>query len=1101
MLWFVALLFTSVYADEVQDRRVDQVALQSKSKAITQLKGMLKKYHGTSQEPMMYLKLAEFQQQASAIEFRIAHGEAHRTQKAPKLSRYQSSLEEVISSTQILIKKFPSMEQIDQVYWMQGSAYDELKRKDAAKKCYRYLVNHYPDSLFRPQSYMTLAEYAIEDNQYPSAIQYLIEVEKLPEDSHYPFALYKLAWAHFNQKNILKSISYLEKHIDYYRKRQSITSQDNSTVSLSDSAILEHSLLDYVSFYMEAYENKVDGFTIENALAAFRKIESGPILGPMNLRLAKHLRSHGHDSDLLYWKNQLILDIPYLPETLDVTLVSFEYFFNKRDYEKVVTISNDFSKIDVLTKKKIRAFESYKTAQQTILDAANKIQKLTLNQKEDTVTLKYVHTLRSLYDSFIQIVDEKDLRVPKIHYNLAETLFQIKEYSQATEHYLWVIQHWSKNLGINEKEVRLKLIASRYQSFETQGIIPKNIKPTALQTENESTHIDTKQLPSQITEWISWIDSFEDDFDWSPVEIENFEFEADRILYSHNQIQPALSRILKLIDEKPYSKFTIPAESLVLDTYVASQFWEKVYDTSDFFQKINSKSAQTDLQFEKRLFQTGSDAFYKTIEISYKNKDYKKGIRQVLAFEKKYPKSDRINDVLLLASRIALDNNQKDLASSFASKLLKQTDQTSHRQSALILRASLEEEQYEFDLAVQDYSDYLNELEKSDKSTQLSKSEKESIIKRIFLMTWLSSKPSPLNCNIHENQNEDLHEECERYQALIYLKDSHMALEKNLLPIKKALKGSKPNRSVWAILALKRETKLGFQDRINLIKSISTNWERLDPLAQFATLTIMSECLETALLESRKSLSTVAPLKGNSKSIEYRIHLMNEIEKAASQVAQLPWARLKVKALQAGAEMYIQFSKDLATVPTPKDLTEGDQIEYKKSIQEIVVPFEEKGKKLFAQSEEVAAEFAVQKPQNSKELQPPLSFDLAFLSELDAETNWSKIQLEKDATVLQRIQFHWASAIKTSDTGKMAFYIQELKSKTSTSSNTIKLMRTIALASTQALPEALSELESLKRDLAPNIQKKVNQLLLSHYSQSYSENKAKSILNEMEKSP
>jgi hypothetical protein len=83
----------------------------------------------------------------------------------------------------------------------------------------------------------------------------------------------------------------------------------------------------------------------------------------------------------------------------------------------------------------------------------------------------------------------------------------------------------------------------------------------------------------------------------------------------------------------------------------------------------------------------------------------------------------------------------------------------------------------------------------------------------------------------------------------------------------------------------------------------------------------------------------------------------------------------------------------------------------------------------------------------------------------------------------------------------MAFYIQELKSKTSTSSNTIKLMRTIALASTQALPEALSELESLKRDLAPNIQKKVNQLLLSHYSQSYSENKAKSILNEMEKSP
>src|SRR5689334_6909869 len=100
---------------ELQDRRVDQAALVSKKKAIEQLRKLIVRHRGTEQEPMMWVKLAEYQQQASGIEFRIAHGQAHRTQSSPVLTRYLQSLNELISTTTHLIQKFSKDVNIDQI--------------------------------------------------------------------------------------------------------------------------------------------------------------------------------------------------------------------------------------------------------------------------------------------------------------------------------------------------------------------------------------------------------------------------------------------------------------------------------------------------------------------------------------------------------------------------------------------------------------------------------------------------------------------------------------------------------------------------------------------------------------------------------------------------------------------------------------------------------------------------------------------------------------------------------------------------------------------------------------------------------------------------
>ena len=44
-------------------------------------------------------------------------------------------------------------------------------------------------------------DFAMDENNHALAVSYFEPVEKFPEDPHYPFALYRLAWSHYNLKN------------------------------------------------------------------------------------------------------------------------------------------------------------------------------------------------------------------------------------------------------------------------------------------------------------------------------------------------------------------------------------------------------------------------------------------------------------------------------------------------------------------------------------------------------------------------------------------------------------------------------------------------------------------------------------------------------------------------------------------------------------------------------------------------------------------------------------------------------------------------------------------------------------------------------------
>jgi len=261
-----------------------------------------------------------------------------------------------IHTLTVLIDKYPSYQEIAHAYFLRGKGYEEIENKVAAAKDYNFLVTKFPLAEETTPAYMSLAEFAIDANEHAKAISYLKEVEKKPEDNHYPFALYKMAWAYYNLKDIPMSLKYAEKQIHYYNDIEKSESEASGTnLSTSDNALKENTLLDSAVFYFEGYEQNPDQYSDAKAFAYFRNLDKGPTLGKILLRYSKLLRAHSHDHDLVVWKD-LILTAELSGdlksgETLEIVLNTYDHLLNRRVYPAVIKTAQDIVGLYQFSKK------------------------------------------------------------------------------------------------------------------------------------------------------------------------------------------------------------------------------------------------------------------------------------------------------------------------------------------------------------------------------------------------------------------------------------------------------------------------------------------------------------------------------------------------------------------------------------------------------------------------------------------------------------------------------------------------------------------------------------------------------------------------------
>ena len=1098
---------------ESHERNVDAVAMASQDAAITKLSALLKKYRGARQESVLLAKLAELKQQKASIQFRIAHGSAHNTGKAVDLVRYKKTMGEIIGLFDDLIRRFPNYAEIHVAYLNRGKAYEEIGNKLHAAKDYTYLVTHYPNVEQIYPAYMALAEFAIDEGNHPKAIGYLKNVEKDPENPYYPFALYKMAWSYYNLRAIPNSLSYVEKHLAYYNKKLAQLTPQEAAAS-PDTSLRETMLSDSTTFYFDGFEQKLPEFNTANAYAYFKKLDQGTAYGKMLVRYVKLLRSHNHNDEIQKWKSLVLENDWQRPESLEVVLVTFEHVLNQRNYASVANVSKDI----VALNHKSPKIDGYPKAQRMLLETAEKLQGIIVKNKASQDVIPLSESLATIYESFTQIVPEADPRIPRVHYNLAETLFTIKQYDKATENYRWIVDKritGGAASGLAQQDIKdapLKAIAARYEVLKQEKLIPTELKPEMLSKTDDSKSMDPK-----VEEWVKWVDK--EDGRTTNEAYDHFLFEANRTLYSNAHIKSATERLLKFAKRNPNSKAAIGSATLALDTYIVSNDWENTHDLAESLMDVKAW-AKTD--FAKRLYKVAADSSYKLLENDHRAKEYSRALKKAEKFLEKYKDSERTVDTLALAGSSAMNNKDYPRALQYFSRLIEVAPKSNYVGDALLARGNIQEEQYIFAGAAKDYRNYLFHPS----SQKVSSGDRAKLRKKILALAWLSGEAGELKAALGSNQicTESLEEECNLYQAFLALGNTSPSDGAIQNAMEQAKKGPDKSKSIWAAVALDSADRLKFHERMSMVRQVANHWDELESLSAFTLLPKISASIPKAFELNRSQMKDIAPLRANEKYIARRIEVIRDMENTGAKVLKkLPWSRVRALVLNEIATLYLNLSRELAALPKPKDLAEKDFAAYDETIRKLTLPFEEKGQEIRGKAFEIASRFAIEdsafksvvvpffqdNPSQANSLQAngtqsndmkTVTIDLDLADSLDPSGGWSSIDPNKtqESNPVKYLKIRWYLAIQNRKWAQVAFFLQEAKEKKLLSDQSLRVARAVSLYAAGAKGEALTEISELRADLEGSAKKSATIALLSHYYASYSRERSKDLMKELE---
>ena len=1052
--------------NEQWDLKVDRAALSAQSLAIKKLSQLAKKFKGTFREKILLLKLAEAQQEAAKIEYRIAHGRSQGDPKSLNLSKYNQRLQSVVGTLSQLIKQYPDLDQIEGMYLNRAHAYTELNQKSKAKADLLWVSNRKTASAWTVRANLSLGELAMKENNYLQAIAFLERVEKLPNDSHYPFALYQIGWSHYNLENIPKAIDYLKRQVRYYQAKAK--ANDSNELSAADRALKEQSLRDMVAFYFSRYEKKDKEFTVENAFRDFADWENGPYLGTMFVHFAKLLKSRDQIPPLQSWVTNIVENHSDRPHSLDTLILYFGYLVEKEQLSYL-------NKSEVLFKKlknnDIESLSSYPEAMEKLLSLGSSVQQKISGSKTQSKTSKLRSILSQIYRTYVFISEESNKKLTQVKYNLAEIEFAEGNYLAAIEGFTWIQKKNDETSPIKPYEASLKIIISLYKILEKTKLLPGRIQAQALSGEESP---ELSKLTSTQAKWVrSILDHFEE-YGRNPKDFETFEYEAYRLLYQKGQTQAATKLMSRLIKDRPASPVAVQAANLVLDTYLMKHP-EKALGFVEGLKEIPTLSSKG---FKKRLGDIPAELGFRDIEKAFSTKEYFKTLTLSEAYLKEHGKNNWASDVMWLAARAAFENKDTLLSEKWLTLLIKEYPGSTNRDLALLMRAGLFEEKYSFDEAAQDYETYF-------KKGRSNQPEEIAHAQRLFFSSWLARKPPNLDCRHYPN---GAMEACERTQALISLGGApgKSAYE---VSSERARKGFPKNRSLWAAVALKvGMDRLPSQRRLYFAKLAGEAWNEIDPLYKFSMIPIMNVTIPEAFSKTQEVLPKVAPLKSNTKALLKRINQIQEIEKTAGSIIELPWSQIKVSLLSTIGEIYSDFCQELSQLPTPKDLTPEELSQYKQSIQEVLSPFGEKRDSIRTQVRDLARKSPVE-PGSIYGLNSPRrqvastqTLEQIIIDRLTTSLAGKPPTTQSESP--QNLPELWKQAVSQKNWARTGYFLREIKEKLKPKDYLLSTLRSISLFRSGARAEAIHELDSALSETPSTEKQEVNRLLLSWYEGS-----------------
>lgn len=509
---------------------------------------------------------------------------------------------------------FPKSHKLDQAYFFLGYNYVEIGQFKKGTTFYERLTKQFPKSAYVTESYFALGEYYFEDGNWKKAIPNYKSVLANPTSRIYPFAMYKLAWAHYRSGQPAIAISYLEKVLQLSASQAA--QQDSLGKPVNKLRLVDEAVNDLILFYPDAK-------AYQDAPNYFEEIGGSQKLYGNLEKLAYLYSDRGQREAARHVFNHLIEMQPNAPKNFDFQhQIVMNYFsggsrqtFRQELFNWITNYneSGDWAKVN--PKEVARATDTRETTLRNyILQEHKALQKsrAVLGQK----------LTKNTYELYIkEFSNSKNLAEMKFFYG--ELLYDMGEYDKASEQYNWVISN-APNSQYHSAAVLNQLLAlekSLPSDKELEKIRGASLDPFEMNKEEK----DFVSAGSDYTKKFPKADKVVD-----------IKFKVGRTYYSHNYFDQALASFRDIVKEHPKTPFAKYSANLILDIYNLRKDYEGLTKAGqELLSSPDIKSTDINMDIQDVV----ERAKFKEAQDFEGSKNYINSAKGFEAFSRAYPSS------------------------------------------------------------------------------------------------------------------------------------------------------------------------------------------------------------------------------------------------------------------------------------------------------------------------------------------------------------------------------------------------------------------------------------------------------------------------------
>jgi len=552
--------------------------------------------------------------------------------KEPELTykRSQGELTKAVNAFRKLVNEYPKHPRTDAALYSLAKTLGRMGN-DNAVQYYRQLISSHPRSPLIPDAWLALGEFWFDKHKVDDAIDAYRNAMKFKDHPAYPYAVYKLGWAHFNSdgRNEKETSENMRKAVAAFKLVIKLSDREKDKERKTNLDLRDEAIRDLIMVWAETED-------VDSAWTYFRTIGEQDSFYSMLERLGWIYSEQGKNDKAIAVYQRLLRESPKRPgnpkiyaklvELQDMTNNTQDAVASLQQMQKLYTDSSAWTLANRADEKVV------KEASELVEFNLHRYGTLFHNRGQKAKSRPFLAAAATVYTTYLGTF-EKNSNAYEIRFYLAEILFDFERYEQASKHYVMVAKSRPKDgkhlkvAAVNSVSAMSKLVAeTKFEKLPPPGQATREIEIPRVK----------KALVETIDDYVALLPKETDGH--------GMRYTAAQTFFEHGHYTESTKRFEKIIEEIPSTKQAQASARLLIAFHADKEQWDNVIERGKAFTKNKALMADADLR--KHIEDIVRVSSFKRAIAFEKDKQHEKAASAFLAFQKDYPKDQNADRAL-----------------------------------------------------------------------------------------------------------------------------------------------------------------------------------------------------------------------------------------------------------------------------------------------------------------------------------------------------------------------------------------------------------------------------------------------------------------------